>query len=378
VRRDGHYVAYARYRDYDGVTRQVERKGKTGAAAERELITALTERAQLHGEDLSPETRLSALADEWLKELDRLGRSAGTVTLYNRQVTHILKGIGSLQLRELTVPAIDRFLQALASSSGPETARLSRVVLSGMCRLAVRRGAMSSNPVRDAGPTPRGKSPVQTVGIDAAVVLRAKLREWDDGRDKRNRLRQTDLADPVDMMLGTGVRTGELFAIRWDDLDIGATIPTVTIHATVVFATGQGYTLQQATKSDTSNRTLKLPPFVVSMLMRRMQTRQSEFVFDSADGTLRSPNNFRTQWRAFRVASGYEDWVVPKTFRKAVATLLADSTDENTARDQLGHSSIAVTRKHYIQRSATGPDARATLELFAGPADTQRIEEETG
>jgi len=99
-------------------------------------------------------------------------------------------------------------------------------------------------------------------------------------------------------------------------------------------------------------------------------------VFDSTAGTMRSPNNFRTQWRTFRTASGYEDWVVPKTFRKAVATLVATVAGDDVAGDQLGHvKGSTVTRKNYIKRLHLGPDVREILEQFAAdPALTQRIE----
>lgn len=362
-------VAFARFRDYDGVTRQVERKGKTPAAAERELLKALRDRAKLPSEDIAPETRVNRVADDWWAALQKRDVSEGTRVIYSQQLKHIRKGVGALQLRELTVPAVDRFLEALTISSGPESARLSRVVLSGICKLAVRKGAMDGNPVRDAGPTPRGKTVVQTVDVDAVVVLRKQLKEWDAGKDGGGRVRQTDLADAVDMILGTAARTGEIFAIReFEDLDIDSDPATVTISGTVVFQKGAGHVRQPHPKSDQSFRELKLPQFVVDMLLRRRGSSVSGYVFESSAGTLRSPNNFRRQWRDFREAHGYEDWIVPKTFRKAAATLIEKEEKENglkKASGQLGHSSEAVTQKHYVKSAIEGPDVRETLQLFA-------------
>lgn len=112
-----------------------------------------------------------------------------------------------------------------------------------------------------------------------------------------------------------------------------------------------------------SHRRLLLPPFLVDALNAR--ARDSEYVFASVAGTLRSPNNFCTQWRKFREAHGYEEWVTPKTFRKAVATLVATEADDETAAGQLGHESPKITKRHYIRRLHVGPDVRAILELFA-------------
>lgn len=68
---------------------------------------------------------------------------------------------------------------------------------------------------------------------------------------------------------------------------------------------------------------------------------------------------------AIREANGYEAWVTPKTFRKAVATLVATRADDETAAGQLGHESPKITKRHYIRRLHEGPDVRAILELFA-------------
>ena len=56
------------------------------------------------------------------------------------------------------------------------------------------------------------------------------------------------------------------------------------------------------------------------------------------------------------------------TFRKTVATVITREFDALTASAQLGHSSSAVTEKHYIQRTHRGPDARALLSGLVVPA----------
>lgn len=57
VQRGGAWITYARFRDYDGVTRQVERGGATVPAAERARLASLRDRARLPNEELTPETR---------------------------------------------------------------------------------------------------------------------------------------------------------------------------------------------------------------------------------------------------------------------------------------------------------------------------------
>lgn len=359
------WIAFARFRDYDGTTRQVERGGATGAAAERALLAALRDRARLPSEEIAPETRLNVVIEKWDEELERRDLSDGTREVYRANLRHVRRGLGNLQLREVTVPAVDRFFEALLKSSGPETVRLCRVVLGGVCILAVRKGAMAVNPVRDAMTAPRKRSDPLTLDVEAVAIARSQLKAWDAGNDKGNHPRMTDLADPTDMILGTGIRTGELFAIRWVDLQLDGDHPLVEITGTVKQIKGKGLYRQAYPKTARGFRELFLPPFVLAMILARRETSTGEYVFDSSTGTLRSPNNFRTQWRTFRAAHGYEDWVTPKTFRKAVATLLATKLDDETAAGQLGHESPKITKRHYIRRLHTGPDVRDILELFA-------------
>lgn len=359
------WTAFARFRDYDGVTRQVERGGATGAAAERALLAALRDRARLPSEEITPETRLNVVIEKWDEDLDRRDLSDGTKDIYRGNLQHVRRGLGSLQLREVTVPAVDRFLEALLASSGPETVRLCRVVLGGVCTFAIRKGAMVANPVRDAMTAPRKREEPQTLDLAAVVKVRKQLAAWDTGKTEKNRSRQTDLGDPVDMIIGTGMRTGEVFATRWVDLRLDGDSPVVRVTGTVKQIKGKSLYRQPYPKTERGYRELILPPFVVAMLERRRETSMGEYVFDSSTGTLRSPRNFRTQWRNFRSRNDYEEWVTPKTFRKAVATLLATELDDQTAADQLGHESPKITKRHYIKRLHAGPDVRDILELFA-------------
>lgn len=357
--------AYARFRDYDGVTRQVEKVGKTPAAAERALVEALRDRSKLPVEDLTPDTRLGTVADAWLLEFAALDRAEGTRVLYGRALAHVRKALGEVTLREATVPAVDRFLKAVSKSSGPSMGQICRVVLQGILGVAVRQGAIAANPVRDAAPITLPKREVRAFSVEAVILLRTQLKAWDAGLTKGNHPRTTDLADVVDMILATGVRSGEVLAIGWDHLDLSSDPCTVDIRGTMVWTKGEGLRVQAHPKSETSKRGLQLPPFAVEMLMRRMVESQSPMVFPSSLGTLRSPNNFRRQWRDFRDANGYEEWVTPKTFRKAVATLVKAEAGLDAAAGQLGHAGTAVTSKHYVEQTHQGPDVRDILQRFA-------------
>lgn len=361
-RRGRLWVAKARFRDFDGVTRLVERTGSTGRQAEDTLVEHLRDRTRLHGGEITAESHVRVLADRWYDTLLERKVASGTLEAYRRSLrTHIEPALGALRIREVTVPVVDRHLGALIAKS-PSAAKTARVILKGMFSLAVRHGAAGTNPVTEARTVAVTRGEVQTIAPADVVVLRQRLRAWDTGTDKGGRARTAELGDLVDMLIATAVRTGELLAIRWVDVDLGADVPTVTITGTVVQVRGEGLQRQEHPKTASSWRRLPLPPFAVAMLMQRRADAYTEWVFPSSTGTLRSPNNMRRQWRDFRDHHGYDDWITPKSFRKTVGKLIRDGVDLDTAAALLGHSNTRVTEQHYTGRIHDAPDVREHLE----------------
>lgn len=361
-RRGKLWVAKARFRDFDGITRLVERTGSTGRQAEDTLVEHLRDRTRLHGGEITAESHVRVLADRWYDTLLERRLASGTLEAYRRSLrVHIEPALGGLRIREVTVPVVDRYLGALVRKS-PSAAKRARVVLKGMFSLAVRQGAAATNPVTDAQTVTTERGEVLTIEPADVVTLRRRLREWDAGTDKAGRGRVGELGDLIDMLIATAIRPGELLAIRWTDIDLGADIPTVTITGTVVQVRGEGLQRQEHPKTASSWRRLTLPPFAVAMLLRRRADAYTEWVFPSSTGTLRSPNNMRRQWRDFREHHGYDDWITPKSFRKTVGKLIRDGVDLDTAAALLGHSNTRVTEQHYTGRIHDAPDVRAIVE----------------
>lgn len=368
---DGRWVARTRVRDFDGVTRQVKAHGTSGAKAEAALKKAIKRRHRAAGGgDLTPESLVSELLDRWLEDEVRSGvgrggrkRSPSTIAYYERAVEKVVKpGLGQLEIREATTQRIDRFLMSIPSVSAQRDAR---VVLRQAFGLAARYDC-GPNPVTDAYRPPTSRSKPRALTEGDLSVLRKRIRDWQD-EERRGPRRAHDLVEVVEVMLGTGVRIGEVLALRWQDCtDLDAERVAVTIAGTVVTEKGVGCYRQDHPKSEAGWRTIILPMFAVEAL-RRQKARgipsAEGLVFPTRKGTARWPSNVRTAWRAVR-GEDYA-WVTPHNFRKTVATVVEREFGARAAALQLGHSGTAVTERHYIERAKEAPDSRAALDKLA-------------
>lgn len=353
----GKPAAVAYYRDSDGVTRKMQRQGPTPAAAERALTEALRDRVAPTGEAITRESTLAELAKVWLLEIEAQGKATSTVERY-RSTVHscINEHVGAVRIREATAPRLQRIVDRVAERT-PAQARMLGVVLSGMMSLAVRYGAAPHSTADELRMPERAEDEVRAPSVDEIRALRVAMAAYDAKPAHRDGSIR-DLAALVDVMIGTGCRPGEALALRWDDVDLSE--GKVLLNATVVRVPGEGLVRQEKPKSEASRRKLTLPGFVVDMLTARRVGSYSEWVFPSATGTLRWPENVRVQWKT-AVTGTRVAWMTPKSCRKAVATVLG----VEAAQLQLGHADPAVTSRHYVEKPLERPDMASKLDTFA-------------
>ncbi|MGN6200492.1 tyrosine-type recombinase/integrase [Humibacter sp.] len=359
----GKPTAIAYYRDSDGVTRPMQRQGRTPTDAENRLKEALRDRLAPANDDLTRESTLAELAELWLAEIDKSKRSAATKARYRSTVhAHINRAVGAVRIREATVPRLQRMTDRVAETSGDGQARMLGVVLRGMFDLAVRMIPNLDSPAAHVRLPERDDVEVRAPNLKEVHAIRKAMSAYDRLQPGRNGAMH-DMADPTDMLLATGARPGEVLALDWEK-DIDLENGTVTIQATVVRIAGLGIVRQEHTK-ERDIRKLPLPAFALDMLVRRRVHAYSNWVFPSQTGRLRWPENFRTSW-ASAVQGTPVEWTTPKATRKAVAHHLDVEIGIEAAQDQLGHADPRITRKSYAPEAVqTRTDRSHVLSAFA-------------
>lgn len=360
----GQWRARAKYRDHDGVTRRVERFATSKGGAERRLREAIRDRLHRDGdEDITPDTTVAALAQVWITEYPTTTKiSAQSLEKYQRTIDKIITpGVGGLRVRELTVGKADRFLGAIPSDAN---AKWARIILTGMLALAARRDAIPTNPMRDTSKRISDAREVRAMTVEEVEQLRANVAAW-SGANTMGPPRGDDLQELLEVLVGTGVRIGEALALRWQDINLDADMPTLLVSGTVVLVQGKTFR-QDHTKTASGRRMLALPDFVFDALQRQRERdlpADDGLVFPSARGGVRSPNNVRRQLRQARGEA--LEWVTPHALRKTTATVVAEVNGTDAAADQLGHSDGRPAARFYIDSRHRVIDNRNALDRLA-------------
>jgi integrase len=255
---------------------------------------------------------------------------------------HVVPAIGPIRLTELRPAAISAVVTRVLGTCSPRTAVNVYRVLSEMLAEAVRWGSIATNPAAAVRP-PRAPRPA--LHVPDAETCTALL----------ERSRGRNIEGPVIMALGTGMRLGELLALRWKDVDLDRKVLGVT--ATLSYVAGE-FSFPQP-KTSRARRSVDLPEFVVAFLRRQRKTQLErrlfygetwtdyDVVLDDVAGAPFAPWSVSADFR--RLGRELE---LPRTrfhdLRHAHATqLLASGVHVKAISERLGHSSVSFTMDTY-------------------------------
>ena len=196
---------------------------------------------------------LGQLLDEWLQECERLDLSPTTIRNYKSQVERAIRPrLGKVPLSALTAKHLDDLYGPLkGAGKSPKTIRNIHAVLSAALHQGVRWGWLKQNPADMAKPPRVAHTKVHAPTTETVKKVIAAAED----RDPR-------LAPLLMLAALTGMRRGELCALRWNDVDLEAGV--ITVSRSLIVAVGG--LAEKSTKTDRS-RKVALDPVGVSLLV---------------------------------------------------------------------------------------------------------------
>lgn len=309
--------------------------------------------------------------DEWLTEVLPGSVAPGTLVQYRDVVRlYVRPHIGQRKLVTLSARDVAAMLRALEDAGrSPNTRRLARSVLRRALRWAEAEGMVARNVAAIAHGVKLDTAAGRTLTPTQARTLLATV------ADDR-------LCAAFTVALSLGLRRGELLALGWDDIDLDASPPRVTVRRSLKRLPEAGLVLSE-TKTRQSRRTVYLPGPAVDALRahRRRQLEErlaagtlwtdrplgADLVFRTPAGTAVDPDNFRHLTYAATERAGLGRWSPHELRHSAASLLLAQGVPLKVVSETLGHSSIRVTADVYghLLEPAKAEAADAMSRLLA-------------
>lgn len=179
-------------------------------------------------------------------------------------------------------------------------------------------------------------------------------------KDEQERLEKRIATEPentgyaaIGIMLETGLRAGELLALKWKDVELDRS--RMQVHATILNLMYSNAEYQDSPKSKSSNRVMPLTPKAVALLKRLKARRTTEWVFEKG-GERYTYQKLMYQTKKLCREAGVK-YSGEHVFRHTFATnCYYKGIDVKILSKLMGHSSVQVTYNIYINLYGDGFD----------------------
>jgi integrase len=218
-----------------------------------------------------------------------------------------------------------------------------RALISAVFAYGVKKELLIANPVLQTRPPKREKDRVRFLSKEDEESIREKIRDLSPEREAE-----------FDLLLHTGMRSGEAYRLTWDRVDLERGILDVPLSGKTGWR-----------------------PIPINSICRKaletlhQQSRGSEFVIPRSG----KENWMLGEWFGDAVEEAGVVRATPHTLRHTFASrLVMDGVDLRTVQQFLGHSSIVMTMRYAHLSPEHGKAAIERLVAPAAPAKRPPIE----
>lgn len=338
-RRDGRWEG--RYKSgftAEGKTRYSSIYGKSYTAVREQLEKKRAE--VLKGTDCRCKCTVGEIVDKWLSDVKNKVKES-TFSNYNMKIKkHILPHFSGVKYDKLTADILNDFIaQKCSEKLSAKYVSDIVVLLKSAAKFAHRRYGYANR--IDCVTLPKSDTTTENRLLSASEQSRLNAV-----------LTENATCSNVGILLAaaTGIRIGELCALKWENIDLEKSIITVRQTVQRVMNSGGGTRLiVTSPKSASSVREIPLPDFILPYL-KSVRAAEDCFLL-SGNQKITEPRTMQYRFKSVLKKANLP-YVNFHALRHMFATnCVALGFDVKTLSEILGHSSVQITLNRYVHSS---------------------------
>lgn len=311
-----------------------------------ECISDYNKGRYVHPSDITVEM----LCEEWMKghflTVKENTKRGYRVNIYN----HIIPYLGNIRVQKLSTRDIQEMVNAMVGNGlSPRTVKYVMTNLHQILEFAVSNDYIVKNPAK-------------YVVLPRQSKYKASIYTVDELKTMLKYAQGTKLETPLIIESFTGLRKGELLALRWQDVNFEKN--TITVEQNLVRVDSE--TIFTTTKTESGERTIAIPAILADYL-KNWKVRQARqrlklgkdyndngLIVCKENGEPFNPNTFSVNFLNFLRRNGLKE-IRFHDLRHTHATLLLVEYNANikTVSDRLGHSKVQTTMDFYVGSTVT-------------------------
>lgn len=289
-------------------------------------------------------------ARNWFETYSKPNIATSTATTYKRQLDlYLIPALGNKAVEDITTDDLQRMFNGMSGAKA--TKDKARIVLNMVFDMAVEDEIITKNPIKSKRLKITGSASKETppYTVEQMQYLVEHL-------DK--------VKNPVDraflaLQALHPLRLEEVLGLKWADIDFANKI--IHIRRAVTHPTrNRPYTKE--TKTEASVRDIGLSQIAVKYLT---PGKADEFVLGGKEPL--SYTQVRRICNRIQRDTGFSENITPRRFRTTVLTDIYDQThDIKQAQAAAGHTTSAMTLKHYVKGRGASSEATTAIDHLYG------------
>lgn len=313
----------------------------------REVKLKISTYKQSIPEPKAPILTLEKILEEWILQKKTTVKESTFNKYRNLSVSYILPELGNVKIEEITSAKVNSLIANLLTNANgtglsPKTIRDVCMVIKACLKYASISYSIPTNQLELYIPSAPPKE-IHTLSFNEQKTLEDYL------------LKNLDLRKlGIIICLYTGLRIGEICALKWQNVDLvaGTIFITSTIQRVQTFGGSQKTKILESTpKSQCSKRTIPLPVSLIELMKPYSEENDEAYILTGVDNSFIEPRLYEYIFDKYVFEAGIPT-VNFHTLRHTFATRCIElDFDIKSLSEILGHSNTKITLDRYVHPS---------------------------